>query len=57
MNELMKYLGVIIVIIGVAILAIPQFLGSTTNTTLATGLVVIIVGIISYILLNKRIQE
>ncbi|MGL4781605.1 MAG: hypothetical protein ACRDD8_04355 [Bacteroidales bacterium] len=53
----MKYLGVIIVIIGVAILAIPQFLGSTTNTTLATGLVVIIVGIISYILLNKRIQE
>lgn len=57
MNELMKYLGVLIVIIGVAILAIPQFLGSTTNTTLATGLVVIIVGIISYILLNKRIQE
>ncbi|MGL5787339.1 MAG: hypothetical protein ACRCX4_11050 [Bacteroidales bacterium] len=57
MKELMKYLGVIITIIGVAILAIPQFTGTTTNGTLATGLVVIIFGIFSFILINKRIEE
>ena len=57
MKELMKYLGVIIAIIGVAILAIPQFMGTTTNGTLATGLVVIIIGIFSFILINKRIEE
>ncbi|MGL5318875.1 MAG: hypothetical protein ACRC9Q_09345 [Bacteroidales bacterium] len=57
MNELLKYLGVIIAIIGVAILAIPQFMGTTTNGTLSTGLVVIILGILSFILINKRIQE
>lgn len=53
----MKYLGVIIAIIGVAILAIPQFMGTTTNATLMTGLVVIILGIFSFILINKRIEE
>ncbi|MGL4333361.1 MAG: hypothetical protein ACRCZQ_08735 [Bacteroidales bacterium] len=57
MKELLKYLGVIIAIIGVAILAIPQFMGITTNATLMTGLVVIILGIVSFILINKRIQE
>lgn len=57
MKELLKYLGVIIAIIGVAILAIPQFMGTTTNTTLMSGLVVIILGIVSFILINKRIQE
>lgn len=57
MKELLKYLGVIIAIIGVAILAIPQFMGTTTNATLMTGLVVIILGILSFILINKRIQE
>lgn len=57
MKELLKYLGVIIAIIGVAILAIPQFMGTTTNATLMTGLVVIILGIVSFILINKGIQE
>ncbi|MGL4992939.1 MAG: hypothetical protein ACRC6R_02205 [Bacteroidales bacterium] len=54
MNELMKYIGVIITIIGVAILAVPQFMGSTTNTTLLAGLVTVILGIVAHIVVNKR---
>lgn len=56
MSELIKNLGVIILLIGVAILAVPAFSGSTTNTTLMSGLLVIIIGYISHIVINKHVE-
>lgn len=56
MKELIKYLGVIVILIGVAILAVPQFMGMTTNFTLGLGLVVMVVGLVGHIVINKNIQ-
>ncbi|MDD2798365.1 MAG: hypothetical protein PHV20_07195 [Bacteroidales bacterium] len=54
MKDLRKYAGVIIVLIGTAIIAIPPFLGATDNNVLLAGLVTIVVGILSFIALNKK---
>ena len=56
MNEFLKYLGVIVLLIGVAVLAVPAFTGGMTNSTLLTGLALIIVGYLGHIALNKRFE-
>lgn len=56
MSELIKNLGVIILLIGVAILAVPALTGSSSNTTLMAGLLVIVIGYISHITINKRVE-
>ena len=54
MNGLLRYGGVIVVLIGVAILAIPQFMQQMTNTILTVGLITIIIGALSIIFLSKQ---
>lgn len=54
MNALIKNLGVIILLIGVAILAIPALTNSMSNTLLVAGLAVIIIGYFSHIIINKK---
>ena len=44
MNELIKNLGVIVLIIGAAVLAVPFFTGGMTNSILLTGLGVVLLG-------------
>ena len=56
MNEFLKYLGVIVLLIGVAILAVPALTGGMTNSILLTGLTLIIVGYLGHIALNKRFE-
>ena len=56
MNVLMKYLGVFVLLIGVAILAIPAITGGITNGALVAGLVVIVIGYLGHIFLNKKFQ-
>lgn len=53
MKGLLRYGGIILVLIGVAVLAVPQFMHTMTNTLLATGLAIIVLGVISTIFLNK----
>ena len=53
MNALLKYGGIIIVLIGVAVLAVPQFTHTMTNTLLIIGLCLNAIGIILTIVLNK----
>lgn len=53
MNELLKNLGVIVLLIGVIILAVPAINGGLSNTILLTGLGVII-RVISVISLITR---
>ena len=55
MNELLKNLGVIVLLIGVIILAVPAINGGLSNTFLLTGLGVIFLGFIGHIVINKRL--
>ncbi|MDR0995851.1 MAG: hypothetical protein LBL81_06145 [Tannerella sp.] len=56
MNELLKNLGVVILLIGVLILAIPAFTDNVTNNILLGGLGVIVVGYLVHIILNKKLE-
>jgi hypothetical protein len=56
MDNLFKHLGVIILLIGVAILAIPAFLNAVTNVILLSGMGVIILGYLTHIFLNRKVE-
>ncbi|WP_199163391.1 MULTISPECIES: hypothetical protein [Parabacteroides] len=56
MNELIKNLGVIVLLIGVIILAVPALTGGISNSILLTGLGVIILGYVGHIVINKRVD-
>lgn len=56
MRELIKNLGVIILLIGVLILAVPALTGGITNTILAVGLIVVILGYFAHIVINKKVE-
>jgi uncharacterized membrane protein HdeD (DUF308 family) len=56
MNTLLKYLGVFVLLIGVGILAVPTITHKLSNSTLLIGLIVIIVGYLGHIYLNKKVE-
>ena len=56
MNELIKNLGVIVLIIGVVVLAVPFLYGGMNNTILLAGLGLIIFGYLGHIAINKRMD-
>ena len=56
MNEFLKYLGVIILLIGVIILAVPAIYGGMSNAILMAGLGTILLGYIGHIVINKRLE-
>lgn len=53
MKEIAKYSGVFVMIIGVLVLAIPFFVGSTNNTNLLIGLLLVIEGFLGHIFVNN----
>ena len=57
MNELIKNLGVIVLIIGVVVLAVPFLNGGMNNTILLAGLALIIFGYLGHIVINKRVEK
>jgi hypothetical protein len=56
MNTFLKYSGIFIQLIGVLFLAIPFFGKFQSNTTLLTGWVLVLLGFVLYIVINKRIH-
>ena len=56
MNELIKNLGVIVLIIGAAVLAVPFFPGGMKNSILFTGLGLVLLGYFGHIVINKRVE-
>lgn len=56
MKDILKNLGILSIIAGVVILSIAVFKETQTNTTLAISLVLIVVGLIGHIFLNKYID-
>lgn len=57
MKSFLKYLGILVVVIGVLLLVIPAFLNSTSNTTLATAGVLMVVGLLAHIVINKYVTD
>lgn len=53
MKEFAKYIGVLVMIIGVLILVIPFLQGATTNSTLSIGLLIIIEGFLGHLFVNN----
>ena len=56
MNTIIKSIGVILLLVGVGILAIPAFSETRNNTFLAVGLLMVILGFIAHIILNKKFE-
>ena len=58
MKGLLKNLGLILILIGAIILVVCSFTGNVNNNAiLGTSAVLVIVGLISYIAINKRIAD
>ena len=56
MNEFIKNLGVIVLLIGVIILAVPALTGGMNNGILLAGLGVILLGYIGHIVISKKVE-
>lgn len=58
MKSLLKYLGLILIVVGTVILTICYLTGNVNNNViLGSSMALIVVGLISYILINKRITD
>ena len=58
MKSLLQNLGVILVIIGAAILIASYAVGNVNNNAVLGGsLALVVIGLIAYIILNKRITD
>jgi len=58
MKSLLKYLGLVLILIGAVILVVCAFTGYVNNNTvLGTSIFLMIGGLIAYIVLNKRITD
>lgn len=58
MKGLLKNLGLILILAGVVIQLVCSFTGNVNNNViLVTSILLIIVGLISYIAINKRIAD
>ncbi len=55
MKNFVKYLGIILVLIGFIILAISVLNNLTTNSLLLVSLILVVGGLFTYILTNKYI--
>lgn len=58
MKNLLKNLGVILVVLGAIILIACYFTGDVNNNViLGSAMTLIVVGLLSFIILNKRIAD
>ena len=58
MKGLLKNLGLILILIGVVILLACSFIGNVNNNAiLGTSVVLVVLGLISYIVINKKIAD
>lgn len=54
MNQFKSYLGIFILLLGVVMLVVYKFLGTSSNILLWGSLVTMVIGLVAYILLNKK---
>ncbi len=53
MKEFAKYIGVIVMLIGVAVLVVPFLNGTTNNSNLIIGMALIVNGMLGHIYVNN----
>ncbi|MDR0422245.1 MAG: hypothetical protein LBH72_04450 [Proteiniphilum sp.] len=53
MKEIAKYIGVLVMLTGVAFLAIPFLAGTTSNANLIIGVVLVFEGMLGHIYVNN----
>jgi hypothetical protein len=56
MKDILKNLGLLCVVVGVVILSLSVLRESTTNARLTISLILVIVGFLAHIVLNKVIK-
>lgn len=56
MKTLLKFLGPILILIGVIILSVYFFTSSSSNAYLASAGIIMVVGFLSHILINRKVQ-
>ncbi len=56
MKEILKYLGVLVMLAGVIMLAVIVTKGVMRNTGLGVSLLLVIAGMIGYILMNRKLE-
>jgi len=54
MMSFLKNSGIIVLLIGAIILIVPFFMHNQTNTSLLVGWILIVVGFLLFILINKK---
>jgi hypothetical protein len=54
--SILKYAGVIVLLIGVVVLLIPTLTDQLNNSLLLAGIALIVIGYLGHIVLNKRIE-
>ena len=57
MNKIMRYVGITLVLLGVLVLALYYFNVLGGNGALGTAAVLMVIGFLSHIILNKFFQE
>ena len=56
LKTLLKNAGLLIILIGVIILGLVVFAGTQTNTSLALSLVLVALGLIAHIFINRMVD-
>jgi membrane protein YdbS with pleckstrin-like domain len=54
MEQLKSYLGVILLLLGVVMLVVYKYIGTSSNFLLWGSLAVMVAGLITYILINRK---
>ena len=54
MNNFKQYIGALIQLIGVLVLAIPYFSGASSNVTLIIGTLLVVVGFLLHIFVGRK---
>ncbi|MDR0768827.1 MAG: hypothetical protein LBE71_02835 [Dysgonamonadaceae bacterium] len=57
MKSFLKYSGIGILLLGELFLIVPFFLKNETNTTLSTGLSLVIAGFVLFVVISKRVEK
>jgi len=55
-NEILKYLGILVILVGVALLAVYQFGSFTENSLLVAGGLCVVTGAVGFVILNKYFE-
>lgn len=57
MKDILKYAGVILVLIGALVLIIPGLMHTTSNSTLSAAGILLVVGFVAHIILNRFVVK